>query len=142
LNLCTNPGQAMADSGCIRVTAKQEELSAGLQMSDGALSPGRYVCIVVSDNGRGFDGRVARRIFEPFFTTRLAGTGLGLATVREIVRDHDGAICVQSEPGHGSRFEVWLPALAADSAAMAGQPSLPIGRGETVMIVESEQDHL
>ena len=61
-------------------------------MNDGELSPGRYVCLSVSDNGRGFDERVARRMFEPFFTTRLAGTGLGLATVREIVRDHDGAI--------------------------------------------------
>ena len=71
------------------------------QMSDGELSPGRYVCLSVSDNGRGFDERVARRMFEPFFTTRLAGTGLGLATVREIVRDHDGAIGAQSVPGAG-----------------------------------------
>jgi signal transduction histidine kinase len=142
LNLCTNAAQAIEDGGCIRVTAAQQEVATLLRMSDGELSPGRYVCIAVRDNGRGFDERVARRIFEPFFTTRLAGTGLGLATVREIVRDHDGAICVQSEPGQGSRFEVWLPALAADSTAMAGQPSLPIGRGETVMIVESDQDHL
>src|SRR5439155_24188407 len=115
-----NAAQAMDDGGCIRVAAAQQEVTTFLRKSDGELSPGRYACIAVSDNGRGFDERVARRIFEPFFTTRLAGTGLGLATVREIVRDHDGAICVQSEPGHGSRFEVWLPALAADSAAMAG----------------------
>jgi len=142
LNLCTNAAQAMDDSGCIRVTAKQEELSAGLQMSDGALSPGRYVCIVVNDNGRGFDGRVARRMFEPFFTTRLAGTGLGLATVREIVRDHDGAIGVHSKPGHGSRFEIWLPAASAASIAAVGPEMLPLGRGETVLIVESEQERL
>ena len=142
LNLCTNAAQAMEGSGCIRVTAKQEELAAPLQMSDGELSPGRYVCIAVSDNGRGFDERVARRMFEPFFTTRLAGTGLGLATVREIVRDHDGAINVQSEPGHGSRFEVWLPATAAGSIAVVGPAMLPLGRGETVLIVESERDRL
>jgi signal transduction histidine kinase len=141
LNLCNNAAQAIEEGGCIRVTAVQEEVTF-FRMSDGELSPGRYVCIAVSDNGRGFDQRVARRIFEPFFTTRLGGTGLGLATVREIVRDHDGAINVQSEPGHGSRFEVWLPAVAADSAALAGQPSLPLGRGETVMIVEGEQDYL
>ena len=67
----------MDDSGCIRVTAKQEEVTAWLQMSDGEISPGRYVCIVVGDNGRGFDERVARRMFEPFFTTCRAGTGLG-----------------------------------------------------------------
>ena len=142
LNLCTNAAQAMEGSGCIRVTAKQEELAARRQMSDGELWPGRYVCIAVSDNGRGFDERVARRMFEPFFTTRLAGTGLGLATVREIVRDHDGAIGVHSKPGHGSRFEIWLPATAAASIAAVGPEMLPLGRGETVLIVESEQERL
>jgi signal transduction histidine kinase len=142
LNLCTNAAQAMEDSGCIRVAAKQEELAAFLRMSHGELSPGRYVCLAVSDNGRGFDERVARRMFEPFFTTRFAGTGLGLATVREIVRDHDGAINVQSEPGCGSRFEIWLPATAADNTAMVGPAMLPLGRGETVLIVESERDWL
>jgi nitrogen-specific signal transduction histidine kinase len=141
LNLCTNAAQAMEGGGCIRVTAKQEELAAPLQMSDGDLSPGRYVCIAVSDTGRGFDKRVARRMFEPFFTTRFAGTGLGLATVREIVRDHDGAINVQSQPGHGSRFEVWLPA-AAGSIAAVGPTMLPLGRGETVLVVESERERL
>jgi len=64
----------------------------------------------VRDTGCGFDAAVAARLFEPFFTTKRAGTGLGLATVREIVRDHDGAIQVESAPGHGSTFEVWLPA--------------------------------
>jgi signal transduction histidine kinase/CheY-like chemotaxis protein len=142
LNLCTNAAQAMEDSGCIRVAAKLEEVIDFPQMSDGELSPGRYVCLSVSDNGCGFDERVARRIFEPFFTTRLAGTGLGLATVREIVRDHDGAINVQSEPGCGSRFEIWLPATAADTTAVVGPAMLPLGRGETVLIVESDRDWL
>jgi CheY-like chemotaxis protein len=132
----------MEGGGCIRVAAKQEELAAPLQMNGGELSPGRYVCIAVSDNGRGFDERVARRMFEPFFTTRLAGTGLGLATVREIVRDHDGAISVHSNPGQGSRFEVWLPATAAADSAAVGPEMLALGRGETVLIVESEQERL
>src|SRR3954466_10975644 len=60
--------------------------------------------------GGGLDPRAGPPLFEPFFTTKRAGTGLGLATVREIVRDHDGAIQVESAPGHGSTFEVWLPA--------------------------------
>ena len=111
-------------------------------MSHGELSPGRYVCLAVIDSGRGFDESVARRMFEPFFTTRLAGTGLGLATVHEIVRDHDGAMNVQSKPGHGSRFEVWLPAAAVDSTAVVGSAMLPLGRGETVLIVESERERL
>ena len=95
-------------------------------MSDGELSPGRYVCLSVSDNGRGFDERIARRMFEPFFTTRLAGTGLGLATVREIVRDHDGAIGVQSRPGQGSRFEIWLPATAAGRVRWTSRRCFPL----------------
>jgi signal transduction histidine kinase len=142
LNLCTNAAQAMENGGRICVAAKQEQVDAFLRLHDGELSPGNYVCLSVSDNGRGFGERVARRMFEPFFTTRLAGTGLGLATVREIVRDHDGAINVQSESGCGSRFEIWLPALAAGMVAADAPALLPLGRGETVLIVESERERL
>jgi DNA-binding response OmpR family regulator len=62
--------------------------------------------------------------------------------VHEIVRDHDGAMDVQSKPGLGSRFEVWLPAAAADSAALTGPAMLPLGRGETVLIIERERERL
>jgi signal transduction histidine kinase len=141
-NLCTNAAQAMPRSGSIRITAEQKEVSAFLPMSHGELAPGRYVCLSVIDSGRGFDESVARRLFEPFFTTRLAGTGLGLATVHEIVRDHDGAMNVQSKPGHGSRFEAWLPAVVADSTAVGGPVVPPFGRGETVLVVESERERL
>src|SRR5262249_60423722 len=83
----------------------------------------------------------ARRFLEPFFTTRLAGTGLGLATVHEIVRDYDGVMNVRSKPGLGSRFEAWLPAAAADTPVV-GTAMLALGRGETVLVVESERDRL
>jgi len=142
LNLCSNAALAIDGAGHIHVATRQEQVESTVVMSYGELSLGRYVCLSVSDNGRGFDERVARRMFEPFFTTRVAGTGLGLATVREIVRDHDGAINVQSEPGCGSRFEVWLPAVAADIIAADRLSALPLGRGETVLIVESERDRL
>jgi signal transduction histidine kinase len=142
LNLCTNAAQAMQGGGQIRVAAKLEELIDSVQMSDDELSPGRYVCLSVSDSGCGFDERIARRMFEPFFTTRLAGTGLGLATVREIVRDHDGAIGVQSSPGKGSRFDVWLPETAAGGHTSAEPELIALGHGETVLIVESEREHL
>jgi signal transduction histidine kinase/CheY-like chemotaxis protein len=142
LNLCTNAAQAMESGGQIHVAAKLEEVIDFLQFNDGELSPGRYVCLSVSDSGCGFDERVARRMFEPFFTTRLAGTGLGLATVREIVRDHDGAIGAQSRPGEGSRFDVWLPATAA-GGSVTGEPELlALGNGETVLIAESERENL
>lgn len=142
LNLCTNAAQAMPRGGSIRITAEQKEVAAFLPMSHGELVPGRYVCLAVIDSGCGFDESVARRLFEPFFTTRSAGTGLGLATVHEIVRDHDGAMNVQSKPEHGSRFEAWLPAVAADSTAVVGPAVLLLGRGETVLVVESERERL
>lgn len=144
LNLCSNAAQAMEGRGSIRMVAGQEELSAPRRMSDGEVPPGRYARIAVSDDGRGFNDHVARRLFEPFFTTRLAGTGLGLATVREIVSDHEGAIHVQSSPGRGSCFEIWLPATTtAGSLAGVERPSaLPFGGGETVLIVENERERL
>jgi signal transduction histidine kinase len=142
LNLCTNAAQAMPGGGSIRVSAAQKEATTVLLLSHGELAPGRYVCLAVIDNGRGFDDSVARRLFEPFFTTRLAGTGLGLASVHEIVRDHDGGMNVQSTPGQGSRFEVWLPAATMGSTAVTGPPLLPLGHGETVLLVESERERL
>jgi signal transduction histidine kinase len=142
LNLCSNAAQAMERGGTIRVSADRKDVSAPLTLSHGELRPGRFVCLSVTDTGSGFAEGVARRLFEPFFTTRLAGTGLGLATVREIVRDHDGAMNVQSKPGHGSRFEAWLPAEAADESTVAGSTVLPLGRGETVLVVESERERL
>jgi hypothetical protein len=82
------------------------------------------------------------RIFEPFFSTRPDGNGLGLATVREIVRDHGGAVNVVSTPGVGSRFEVWLPGLSATAAAAQDQQAPSLGRGETVLLVNSDAGQL
>ena len=113
--------------------------------SIGELEPGSYARIAVSDDGPGFSEEVGKRLFEPFFTTRPAGTGLGLATVRKIVRDHDGAIDVASAPGKGSRFEVWLPAANTDaSTTRRGEPVAPprLGQGETVLIVHDDRDSL
>jgi signal transduction histidine kinase len=139
LNLCTNASQAMGGLGRIDVTAEQEHLTAALQLSHGKLAPGRYVRIAVGDTGHGFDEEVARHLFEPFFTTRSMGTGLGLATVREIVADHEGAINVRSTPGLGSRFEAWFPEVAAGDADREA-PSLPLGHGEAVLIIEADRE--
>jgi CheY-like chemotaxis protein len=84
-----------------------------------------------------------RRIFEPFFTTRLTGNGLGLATAREIVRDHGGAMNVSSTLAIGSRFETWLPCMdVVAPTPREEQPTSPFGHGETVLIVENAQDCL
>jgi signal transduction histidine kinase len=142
LNLCTNAAQAMDGSGSIRIAAEQKDIATPLALSHGELPPSRYVCLSVTDTGRGFDEGVARRLFEPFFTTRKEGTGLGLATVHEIVRDRDGAMNVHSKPGHGTRFEAWLPLPPTDNIVVAGPSALPLGRGETVLIVEFERKRL
>lgn len=141
LNLGTNAAQAIDGRGSIRVTAAAKHVPARRVLSHGEVQPGHYLCLAVEDSGRGFDDRVALRLFEPFFTTRAAGTGLGLATVHEIIRDHDGAMNVQSKPGHGSRFEAWLPAAATDATAEIDSPPLA-GHGETVLVVESERARL
>jgi signal transduction histidine kinase len=145
LNLCNNASQAMDGSGEIRVCVEPRDIAAPLRLTHGELTPGRYLCLAFTDTGRGFDEALAPRLFEPFFTTRLEGTGLGLATVLEIIRDHDGAMNVHSSPGRGSRFEVWLPALAAETRvapATREKPVLPLGRGETILVIENERERL
>jgi signal transduction histidine kinase len=143
LNLCKNATQAMNGSGRICIMADAQELDQPCALSHGRLAPGRYVRFIVTDSGPGFSDEVARRLFEPFFTTRPAGTGLGLATVRKIVRDHEGAINVISSPGRGSRFEAWLPAAGERTAAPVAETAPPrLGKGETVLIVDDERDRL
>ena len=89
------------------------------------------------------DAATVARIFEPFFTTRPDGNGLGLATVREIVREHGGAMNVQSAAGEGSRFEVWLPCeTTAEPVAEIDASTLPLGCGETVLIVANANARL
>ncbi len=145
VNLCRNAAQAMGEAGRVDVSADAQDLRATRVCTSGELEPGAYARIVVSDAGPGFGEDVAKRLFEPFFTTRPAGTGLGLATVRKIVRDHDGAVEVASAPGKGSRFEVWLPAARTDASTTAGgKPAAPppLGQGETVAVVHDDRDIL
>src|SRR5262249_33557499 len=99
--------------------------------------------IAVSDSGRGMDAETLRRIFEPFFTTRTTGNGLGLATALQVVQEHGGTINVQSRVGVGSRFEVWLPRIIPDSLQPRdSNAAFPLGRGETVLIVEEDAKRL
>jgi CheY-like chemotaxis protein len=145
VNLCRNAAQAMGGSGRIDVSADAQNLTTARVFRSGELEPGSYARIAVCDAGPGFGEDVAKRLFEPFFTTRPAGTGLGLATVRKIVRDHDGAIGVASALGKGSRFEIWLPAASTDaSTTTRGGPAAPppLGEGQTVLVVHDDRDSL
>ena len=136
LNLCRNAAHAMPDSGRIEIETELHELQQARLFSHDKIGPGNYVCIAVSDTGHGMDSATIERVFEPFFTTRQTGNGLGLATVRDIVREHGGALNVRSKPGDGSRFEIWLPRASSSAAsATQGSAGLPKGNGETVMLV-------
>jgi signal transduction histidine kinase len=134
LNLCNNAAHALADGGRIEVSTEQREISNTTSLTHDEIRPGLYVCIAVTDNGHGIEEPMLDRLFEPFFTTKSSGNGLGLATVREIVHDHAGGVSVQSRPGEGSRFEVWLPRVAASSSEPRADMT-SAGKGEVVMVV-------
>jgi len=136
MNLCTNAWQALdGRAGDITVVLCEVSLDAVQALQLGAVSAGTYACLSVADNGPGMDPETQRRIFEPFFTTKApgTGTGLGLAVVHGIVKAHRGAIAVHSEPGAGTRFDVYLPLAAGTPVAMpAAEPSPPAPVPETV----------
>ena len=142
MNLCTNALQAMARGGVLGVTLERTELKHPRTLLRGVLAPGDYVRLEVSDTGAGIPSDLLERIFDPFFTTKGvgAGTGLGLSMVHGIVADLGGAIDVHSSVGVGTRFEVFLP-VAGEAAMESSEAAsvLPMGSGETVMIVDDEQ---
>jgi PAS domain S-box-containing protein len=118
-NLVINAGEATEGcAGAVRVVTSVRDLAEPLagEAPFGVIPPGRYICLVVADNGNGIDAALRGRIFDPFFSTKFAGRGLGLSAAMGIVRAHHGAIKVESEPGKGSRFEVLLPAEPTSDA--------------------------
>lgn len=135
LNLCRNAANAMPQGGRIEIATELHELAARRAFSHGSVEPGHHVCVAITDTGHGIDPNLLERIFEPFFTTRPAGNGLGLATVREIVSEHGGALNVESTVGEGTRFEIWLPRAPASEPASTRHVGLPTGDGETVLLV-------
>ena len=143
LNLFNNAAQAMDGAGIITLITEIRHVTRELIISHGRLTPRRYVRIAMRDSGRGIDEETLERMFEPFFTTRQAGNGLGLATVRAIVSEHDGAMNVESTLGKGSLFEVWLPQTAlVQNAPTLNLPVVPRGGGETVMIIDDDSNRL
>ena len=111
-NLLSNAVEALGgEGGEIRLSTGVEEVERERQLVSGQdLAPGRYVCLTVEDSGPGIPPDLQDRIFEPFFTTRFLGRGLGLAAALGIARRHGGAITVESSPGGGTTFQVFLPA--------------------------------
>jgi len=118
MNLVLNAAEAIGEGeGSIVVRTRAERVLEDAVSAAGPLTPGRYVVIEVADTGPGIDIEATERIFEPFFTTKAFGRGLGLAAARGIARGHSGAIGVDSAPGHGATFFVYLPANSANSVS-------------------------
>ncbi|HTK69095.1 MAG TPA: PAS domain S-box protein [Candidatus Eisenbacteria bacterium] len=146
MNLVLNARDAMPSGGRVTVETRNQWIEAGSAPEQTGLAPGAYAVVAVSDTGVGMDAAVRAQLFEPFFTTKEKGkgTGLGLSTAYGIVKQSGGGITVQSEPGRGSRFEVYLPTakvtdLPAQRAAEPGpQDAAPAGGNETILLVEDD----
>jgi predicted ATPase/signal transduction histidine kinase/CheY-like chemotaxis protein len=142
MNLCTNALQAMEGGGVLGVVLECVALGERRLLSHGTLPEGHYVRLSVSDTGSGIPAGVLERMFDPFFTTKRIGegTGLGLALVHGIVGDFGGVIDVVTQVGAGTTFTMWLPAAGEVPRLIAASPGeLPMGNGETVMIVDDER---
>jgi len=135
-NLVLNANQAMPAGGHMDVRAGNLVVAA----EDGLpLPPGRYVCITVQDQGSGISDEDLARIFDPYFTTKETGSGLGLATAHAIAKNHQGHIAVESSPGKGTRFDVYVPATTAPvehDQRDAGPPVLGEGR---ILVLDDEE---
>jgi signal transduction histidine kinase len=118
VNLTTNATQAMPAGGVLEIGARPVDADVELTHHVPGLRPGPAVMLWVRDEGAGMDAETQARIFEPFFTTKPVGhgTGLGLAVVHGIVRVHGGGVVVESEPGRGTTFRVYLPASSTLTA--------------------------
>ena len=142
LNLAVNSRDAMPRGGRLLLCTELETLDARQAQQTPDAAPGVYVCLTVSDNGCGIAKEHLAHIFEPFFTTKEVGkgTGLGLATVYGIVKQHHGRITVYSETNRGTTFRICFPALSGDakqSVVKATSPESPHGH-QTILVVEDE----
>jgi len=139
MNLGVNARDAMQGSGELRIELTREELRRQRNGFPQPVVPGAYACLRCTDSGCGMDHAVMGRIFEPFYTTKGdgAGTGVGLATVRRIMRQHAGYVQVESEPGRGTTFALYLPLPKAPEAAdPAPAPSPAAPRQGSILLGE------
>lgn len=142
VNLCVNARDALTGSGRITIETGSASFDEASCTAHAGLTPGDYVLLAVSDNGCGMGPETLANLFEPFFTTKETGkgTGLGLATVYGIVCQNKGAINVDSEPGRGTTFTIYLPRQQDGPERLArAEMAAPVPRGmETVLVVEDE----
>ncbi|MHB8057316.1 MAG: ATP-binding protein [Desulfuromonadaceae bacterium] len=146
MNLVINAAEAIGDAeGAIEVKLLKAELKAKHTEKDhlGLIIPaGRYILFEVSDNGCGMDQETSRKIFEPFYTTKFSGRGLGMSAVLGIIKAHNGALQLESHPGQGTTFKVYLPAQFSKSESEESQQkaaSAPWHCSGTILLAEDEE---
>lgn len=143
LNLCVNARDAMPAGGRLTVSAENLILDTRFAAENPGIKAGRSLKIRVEDTGTGIPPEILERIFDPFFTTKKfgAGTGLGLSSTLSIVKGHGGIIRVESEPGQGSRFDVYLPASTTppEESAPPQAIAMPRGHGELILVIDDEE---
>jgi two-component system cell cycle sensor histidine kinase/response regulator CckA len=143
MNICLNARDAMPRGGTLKIASRNQRMIPDQASRQRGMKEGSYIRLTISDTGTGLSPEVRDRIFEPFFTTKAKGqgTGLGLSMAYGIIQNHGGMIEVQSHPGMGSTFTVFLPAIA--SAALNGERLSPvpdIHQGqETILLVDDEE---
>lgn len=141
MNLVLNAGEAIGEQGgSIQLITRLEERPSN---GAGSLPAGRYIRIEVKDTGCGMDEATRSQIFDPFFSTKFTGRGLGLAAALGIARGHKGQIDVESSPGNGSIFRVWLPAAEAGSSVergLAAHRSHPDLAGSGIILIIDDED--
>jgi two-component system, cell cycle sensor histidine kinase and response regulator CckA len=142
--LITNANEAMEDQGSIRISTRNIGPDQALQKDYPDLKPGPYVCLSIEDTGKGMNEKARRRIFDPFYTTHFTGRGLGMAAVYGIIKNHNGDITVDSEPGKGTVVRIYLPAMTPESkeqgAKVVKQPEVELAMGKgTVLVIEDEE---
>jgi two-component system cell cycle sensor histidine kinase/response regulator CckA len=141
MNLVVNARDAMPQGGQVVIETENVEMN-GQPAGNPAIAPGPYVILSVSDNGCGIEAGALSHIFEPFFTTKEQGqrTGLGLATVYGIVKQSEGYVVAESQPGKGATFKIYLPRADGDLETAFTEPeeSAAGGGDETILIAEDE----
>jgi CheY-like chemotaxis protein len=142
LNLCSNAADAIGEAaGTIDVSVEDVVTAEPIAVAGYDLAPGRYARLSVTDSGCGMDAYTLTRAFDPFFTTKPvgSGTGLGLAAVHGIVQDHGGGIEVETAPGKGTRFGIYLPYARAGMTKDVKKVRTEFSGTERILLVDDER---